>query len=93
MQQTLGLSERALVFKGGTALRKAYFADYRFSADLDFTGRQPADEQVLRSEIEAAAATVEQGSGILFRPVRWEKTLDFAVKTEIIAQSGEKKSP
>ena len=24
---------------------------------------------------------------------RWEKTLDFAVKTEIIAQSGEKKSP
>ncbi|HLD60386.1 MAG TPA: nucleotidyl transferase AbiEii/AbiGii toxin family protein [Candidatus Bilamarchaeaceae archaeon] len=27
-----------LVFKGGTALRKAYFADYRLSADLDFTG-------------------------------------------------------
>jgi len=26
-----------LVFKGGTALRKAYFRDYRFSEDLDFT--------------------------------------------------------
>src|SRR3989338_2181439 len=26
-----------LVFKGGTALRKAYFPDYRLSADLDFT--------------------------------------------------------
>lgn len=26
-----------LVFKGGTALRKAYFHDYRFSLDLDFT--------------------------------------------------------
>lgn len=26
-----------LVFKGGTALRKLYFADYRFSEDLDFT--------------------------------------------------------
>ncbi len=26
-----------LVFKGGTALRKAYFAGYRLSADLDFT--------------------------------------------------------
>ena len=27
----------SLVFKGGTALRKAYFGDYRFSVDLDFT--------------------------------------------------------
>jgi predicted nucleotidyltransferase component of viral defense system len=26
-----------LVFKGGTALRKAHFPDYRFSEDLDFT--------------------------------------------------------
>jgi len=26
-----------LVFKGGTALRKCYFGDYRFSEDLDFT--------------------------------------------------------
>ena len=30
------LAER-LIFKGGTALRKCYFPDYRFSADLDFT--------------------------------------------------------
>lgn len=27
-----------LVFKGGTALKKYYFGDYRFSEDLDFTG-------------------------------------------------------
>jgi hypothetical protein len=26
-----------LVFKGGTALKKAYFGDYRFSVDLDFS--------------------------------------------------------
>lgn len=26
-----------LVFKGGTALKKCYFGDYRFSEDLDFT--------------------------------------------------------
>ena len=26
-----------LVFKGGTALRLCYFADYRYSADLDFS--------------------------------------------------------
>ena len=27
-----------LVFKGGTALKKCYFGNYRFSEDLDFTG-------------------------------------------------------
>ena len=27
-----------LVFKGGTALKKCFFGDYRFSEDLDFTG-------------------------------------------------------
>ena len=29
----------ALVFKGGTCLRKCWFPDYRFSEDLDFTAR------------------------------------------------------
>jgi uncharacterized protein len=29
---------RTLVFKGGTALKKCYFGDYRFSEDLDFSG-------------------------------------------------------
>jgi predicted nucleotidyltransferase component of viral defense system len=28
---------KALVFKGGTVLKKGYFKDYRFSEDLDFT--------------------------------------------------------
>lgn len=27
----------ALIFKGGTALKKLYFGDYRFSEDLDFS--------------------------------------------------------
>jgi len=27
-----------IVFKGGTALKKCYFGDYRFSGDLDFSG-------------------------------------------------------
>jgi Uncharacterized conserved protein len=29
--------EENLIFKGGTVLKKAYFEDYRFSEDLDFT--------------------------------------------------------
>lgn len=31
-----------LVFKGGTALKKIYFGDYRFSQDLDFTALEDA---------------------------------------------------
>lgn len=32
-----GRLSKILVFKGGTLLKKAYFEDYRFSEDLDFT--------------------------------------------------------
>jgi predicted nucleotidyltransferase component of viral defense system len=28
---------KAMVFKGGTVLKKCYIEDYRFSEDLDFT--------------------------------------------------------
>lgn len=30
--------QNSLVFKGGTALKKCYFGDYRFSEDLGFHG-------------------------------------------------------
>ena len=30
--------KETLVFKGGTALKKCYFGEYRFSEDLDFSG-------------------------------------------------------
>ncbi|MEK6843720.1 MAG: nucleotidyl transferase AbiEii/AbiGii toxin family protein [Candidatus Micrarchaeota archaeon] len=35
-----------LVFKGGTALRKAYFSDYRLSADLDFSSSSTDGERI-----------------------------------------------
>lgn len=40
-----------LVFKGGTALRKVYFKDYRFSEDLDFTISKSIDINDLKSSI------------------------------------------
>ncbi len=46
------LKER-LVFKGGTALRKAYFPDYRFSEDLDFSAL-PGGEDLQPLIVEAA---------------------------------------
>lgn len=40
----------SLVFKGGTVLKKAYFEDYRFSEDLDFT---LIDETVSNEQIQS----------------------------------------
>ena len=38
-----------LTFKGGTVLKKAYFADYRFSEDMDFTllNEELTNEQIM----------------------------------------------
>jgi predicted nucleotidyltransferase component of viral defense system len=41
---------KSLVFKGGTVLKKAYFEDYRFSEDLDFT---LVDETITNEQIRA----------------------------------------
>lgn len=46
---------RTLVFKGGTALKKCYFGDYRFSEDLDFSGLEgvPTGQAMEEAVIEA----------------------------------------
>lgn len=43
------LLKNALAFKGGTVLKKAYFSDYRFSEDLDFTllNEDLSNEQII----------------------------------------------
>ena len=41
----IGVNEKlqnALIFKGGTALKKCYFGEHRFSEDLDFTAKGSA---------------------------------------------------
>lgn len=47
--------KESLVFKGGTALHKAYFADYRFSVDLDFTALGGPRGDKLERTVEAVA--------------------------------------
>ena len=54
-----------LVFKGGTALRKCYFPNYRFSEDLDFTSRT-TDYKLTRKILNEVIKTAENNSGILF---------------------------
>jgi hypothetical protein len=55
-----------LAFKGGTALRRCYFGDHRFSEDLDFTLQQPVPFEEIRARLERVYAAVHEQSGITF---------------------------
>ena len=52
-----------LVFKGGTALKKCYFGDYRFSEDLDFSGLEdvPTGDDLA----EAIVRACDEARGLL----------------------------
>ena len=52
-----------LIFKGGTALKKCYFGDYRFSEGLDFSGVD--DAPVGKGMQEAMRAACQDAAGLL----------------------------
>ena len=69
----------ALIFKGGTCLKKCYFPDYRFSEDLDFTSRS-TDFELNQSHLDFIAWHVKENAGILthiesLRPIQFQNTL------------------
>lgn len=53
-------------FKGGTALKRSYFPDYRFSEDLDFTLREAPPFEEIRARLNHVYAAVLEQSGIAF---------------------------
>jgi len=60
----VGSLRETLVFKGGTALKKCYFGDYRFSEDLDFSGvgdvpTGDAMEEAVQKACEVAAKLLD----------------------------------
>jgi predicted nucleotidyltransferase component of viral defense system len=55
-----------LGFKGGTALRRCYFGDYRFSGDLDFTLTEVIAFDELIKRLEPVYEAVREASGIVF---------------------------
>jgi predicted nucleotidyltransferase component of viral defense system len=61
---------RYLAFKGGTAIKRCYFGEYRFSEDLDFTLTHEAPFETVRRELDPLFARVRSESGILFRFLR-----------------------
>ena len=58
--------KQVLAFKGGTALKRCYFSDYRFSEDLDFTLRERLTFEDIRTRFERVYAIVQEHSGITF---------------------------
>ena len=70
-----------LVFKGGTALKKCYFGDYRFSEDLDYTGLAdvPTGDELVRLVNEACDIT--------------ERLLDEYAPVEIVCERYTEREP
>lgn len=62
-----------LVFKGGTALKKCYFGNYRFSQDLDFSaqGEYPRGEDLLNLITEACSIASHHIEDVEFRCKRY----------------------
>ena len=63
MAQTPGLGEK-IVLKGGTALKKLYYPDYRFSEDLDFStlklGVIPNRDGLLQTAVARMAGLLQE---------------------------------
>lgn len=55
-----------LVFKGGNCLRKAYYPDTRFSADLDFSVSDAVDSELTAMEINNACLSAQAACGVEF---------------------------
>jgi len=56
-----------LVFKGGTALKRCYFGDYRFSEDLDFTLVDQLSIESILTGLEVVYDEVRRASGVSFQ--------------------------
>ncbi|MBI5489815.1 MAG: nucleotidyl transferase AbiEii/AbiGii toxin family protein [Deltaproteobacteria bacterium] len=81
------LRER-LAFKGGTALKRCYFGDYRFSEDLDFTlTEELALEPILRG-FNDVCREVQRASGVAFRHARVDRKQHQNSHTFYLAYEG-----
>jgi hypothetical protein len=63
------LRER-LAFKGGTAIRRCYFGDYRFSEGLDFTLTTESTFDEIQRGLDPVFAEARRATGAAFRFVR-----------------------
>jgi predicted nucleotidyltransferase component of viral defense system len=62
-----------LAFKGGTAIKKCYIPDYRFSEDLDFTLREETAFETIRGHLDEAFGRTEAASGVKIGFSRYDR--------------------
>ncbi len=62
-----------LAFKGGTAIKKCYVPDYRFSEDLDFTLREKFPFEKIQEHLKPAFDHTEEASGITLNISRLDR--------------------
>jgi len=55
-----------MIFKGGTAIRKIYFPEWRLSDDMDFTIMQEVDPSALKQSFEQVFSSVSKRSSIIY---------------------------
>lgn len=79
--QRVDVLKGTLVFKGGTALKKCFFGDYRFSEDLDFTG------------VDAVPAGAEMDAAMREACEQATKLLDPYAPVEIICERHVEREP
>ncbi len=77
-----------LVFKGGTALKRCYFGDYRFSEDLDFTLASDLPIEAILKALDETYAEVQRASGIVFRYSREHRKKHLNSHTFYLAYEG-----
>lgn len=58
--------KKSLVFKGGTALKKVYFPDYRYSEDLDFTLSQEIANEIILQKLNRTLEKFAKAQGFQF---------------------------
>lgn len=58
--------KESLAFKGGTALKKVYFPDYRYSEDIDFTILEDVDENALIDDFRVVLRALERAQAFVF---------------------------
>ena len=77
-----------LLFKGGTAIKKCYIPDYRFSEDLDFTLAKEVPFGTIQKGLDEIFRQIEKESGIRFRLSRLDRHSHQNSHTFFLAYEG-----
>jgi len=67
---TISSLKDILILKGGNCFRKGYFANTRFSSDLDFSTQSEIDGGLLFEELNKVCDFAQDASGVIFETSR-----------------------